>query len=388
MIGRVGDSTVAAALRRVSGLSLVSSKFVYVRGLGERYSSTTLNGATVPSPDLTRNVIPLDLFPTSIVDSLAVQKSYSADQAASFGGGNVDIRTKGIPDDLTYSVELGTGTYTETDSEALSYQGGDDGVFGTDEGTRALPDEISAALKRFRGGLSTSDIRKVLIEEGNQYASEQEADVGAQALNRKLALNLNRNISIEEGSTDPDGDVKASVGNRFYLDENWELGFLAGASYKSQWREAERTQRNFGAPDEQVNYRRKSTYSVDISGNFNLGLRFADEHAIESTSLFLCNTDDETSITDYFNENRQVSDGSGYREYLLKYEERELALNQVQGSHSLGPETRTLLPLEFFNWVPEELVFDWFFSDATATTDIPNQDDGSIRICCEHAAGL
>ncbi|WP_445357124.1 TonB-dependent receptor domain-containing protein [Microbulbifer sp. ANSA002] len=375
MIGRVGDSTVAAALRRVSGLSLVSDKFVYVRGLGERYSSTTLNGAIVPSPDLTRNVIPLDLFPTSIVDSLAVQKSYSADQAASFGGGNVDIRTKGIPDDLTYSVELGTGSNTETSGEVLSYQGGDDDIFGTDDGTRALPGEISAALKRFRGGLGISDIRKVLVEEGNQYASEQEADDAAQALNRELALNLNRDISIEEDSSDLDGDVKASVGNRFSLNDHWELGFLAGASYKNKWRESERTLRNFGAPKEQLNNRNKSTYSVDISGNLNLGIRFADEHVIETTSIFLRNTDDETSITDYFNENRQVSDGSGYREYLLKYEERELALNQVKGSHSLEPETKTLMPFDLLNWVPEEVVVDWFYSDATATTDIPNQVD-------------
>ena len=76
-IGRLGDSTVGDALRRVPGLTLVQDKFVYIRGLGERYTTTTLNGAYIPSPDLTRNVIPLNVFPTSIVESLKVQKSYS-----------------------------------------------------------------------------------------------------------------------------------------------------------------------------------------------------------------------------------------------------------------------------------------------------------------------
>lgn len=76
-ISRVGDSTVCMALRRVPGLTLVNDQFVYVRGLGERYSSVLLNGAQVPSPDLTRNVIPLDIFPTEIISSLAVQKAYS-----------------------------------------------------------------------------------------------------------------------------------------------------------------------------------------------------------------------------------------------------------------------------------------------------------------------
>ncbi|MDC0641008.1 TonB-dependent receptor plug domain-containing protein, partial [Porticoccaceae bacterium] len=63
-IGRIGDSNVASALRRVPGVTLVDDKYVFIRGLGERYSNSLLNGAVIPSPDLTRNVIPLDIFPT------------------------------------------------------------------------------------------------------------------------------------------------------------------------------------------------------------------------------------------------------------------------------------------------------------------------------------
>ncbi|WP_308367475.1 MULTISPECIES: TonB-dependent receptor domain-containing protein [unclassified Microbulbifer] len=373
MIGRVGDSTVAAALRRVSGLSLVNDKFVYVRGLGERYSSTTLNGATVPSPDLSRNVIPLDLFPTSVVESLAVQKSYSADKAASFGGGNVDIRTKGIPDALTYSIEIGTGMNTETDGDVLSYSGGSDDEFGTDDGTRALSGNIKAAMQRFRGDLSVAGIRRALIAEGNEYATEQEAEAAAQALNRELALNLNRDIAVEEDSSDPDMDIKTSVGNRFYFGEQWELGFLAGGSYKSQWRETERIKRSHGFPEERTDTRNESTYAVNMSGNLNIGVRFADEHEVEATTLFLRNTDDETSISDYFNENREISDGLGFREYALKYEEREMLVNQVKGSHSLGLQSKAMVPGGMLDWVPEELRVDWFYTDAAATTDIPNE---------------
>ncbi|WP_438628042.1 TonB-dependent receptor domain-containing protein [Microbulbifer sp.] len=372
MIGRVGDSTVAAALRRVSGLSLVSDKFVYVRGLGERYSSTTLNGATVPSPDLTRNVIPLDIFPTSVVDSLAVQKSYSVDQAATFGGGNVDIRTKGIPDQLIYSIEMGSGFNSETSGGVLSYEGGDDDAFGTDDGTRAMPAELQAALQRFKGSLGINDIRNTLLAEGNEYATPQEEIAAAEALNRGLALNLNRDIAIEEESSDPDYDFKGSVGNRFYFGDDWELGFLAGGSYKSKWREEETLKRSYGFPDERTDTRNKSTYSVDISGNLNLGLRYAGEHEITTTSLYLRNTDDETAIRDYFNENRQISDGRGFREYTIKYEERDLLLHQVKGSHSVGPATKALFG-GLLDWVPEELVLDWHYSDSTAATDIPNE---------------
>ncbi|MFI2810002.1 TonB-dependent receptor domain-containing protein [Microbulbifer zhoushanensis] len=373
MIGRVGDSTVAAALRRVSGLSLVSDKFVYVRGLGERYSSTTMNGATVPSPDLTRNVIPLDIFPTSVVDSLAVQKSYSADKAATFGGGNVDIRTRGIPESLTYSLELGTGTNSETDGDVLSYRGGDDDDFGTDDGARELAGEIDWYLERFQGRLGVADIRDTLQKEGVEYDSPQDAFSAAQKLNREMALYLNRDVAIEEESSEPDTDIKGSVGNRFYIGDDLEVGFLAGGSYKNKWREEERVKRSFGSPDQQFDTQNKSTYSVDLSGNLNLGVRYGDDHEISSTSLYLRNTDDETAIRDYFNENRQLADGRGFREYSIKYEERDLFVNQVKGSHVVGAQTREMMPGGMLNWVPEDLAFNWFYSEATAATDIPNE---------------
>jgi outer membrane receptor protein involved in Fe transport len=125
-IARLGDSTVGDALRRMPGLSLVGGKFIYIRGLGERYSSTFLNGAQIPSPDLTRNVIPLDVFPTSVVESLRVQKAWSPYLPANFGGGSVDIRTKGIPDGFVMKVEIGSGSNSEASGSGLTYPGGSD----------------------------------------------------------------------------------------------------------------------------------------------------------------------------------------------------------------------------------------------------------------------
>ncbi len=166
MIARLGDSTVAAALRRVPGLTLVQDKYVYIRGLGERYSQSTLNGAYIPSPDLTRNVIPLDVFPTSIVESLRVQKSWSPRMPASFGGGAVDIRTRGIPDALTFKLEVGLGENSETPGDAISYRGGGDDILGTDDGTRALPASIQQALATYQGNPSVNSILSFSAEPG------------------------------------------------------------------------------------------------------------------------------------------------------------------------------------------------------------------------------
>ena len=151
-ISRVGDSNVAIALQRVPGLSLVNGQFVYVRGLGERYSQTTVNGASVPSVDLSRNVVPLDLFPSFIVNSLSVQKSYSADRQASFGGA-IDIRTKRIPNGFVGGLQLGSAFNDANDDEVLTYAGGGEDNEGQDDGTRALSPRLQDALIQYQGNV-------------------------------------------------------------------------------------------------------------------------------------------------------------------------------------------------------------------------------------------
>ncbi len=371
MISRLGDTTVAVALRRIPGLSLVNEKFIYVRGLGERYSSTLLNGATIPSPDLTRNVIPLDIFPTSIVSSLRVQKAYSADMPAAFGGGAVDIRTKGIPDGFTYAIEVGSGYNFENDGDAYSYPGGGDDRWGTDDGARSLSTQLESQIGRFLGNLDVQGILGRLRKEGNHDATVEDA----RRINRELALHLNRDVSVAEESVHPDFDLKASIGNNVAFGQDWEAGFLLGGSYKTTWRENERLARNFNFPDQRTDTKLESTYTVDITGTASFGLRYLDEHEVATTSLFLRNTDDETTIRDFFNENREVSDEIGFRNYGVLFEERELIVHQVQGRHRFGELTRQLPVLRWFDrdWIPMDADVSWFYSDTVVHTDIPNQ---------------
>ncbi len=375
-ISRLGDSTVAAALRRMTGLTLVNDKFVYVRGLGERYSSTSLNGATIPSPDLTRNVIPLDIFPASIVQSLRVQKSYSADARANFGGGSIDIRTKGVPDGFTWTLEVGGGYNLENDGEVLSYPGGGDDDWGEDDGTRALASSITDAISRFRGNLGVQNIANTLRQEGNTYDSPAAAFAAAQTVNRQMALGLNRNIDIQHQDDTPDYALKASIGNSFLLGRDWELGFLVGGAYETNWRERHRFSRLFSAPDEETEFEDESIRSVDLHASVNLGLLYGNDHEISTTSLYLRNTDDRTAIRDFFNENRRRSDGFGFRDYRIRFEERDLRVNQIRGTHRLGSDTRELLPgflHDALDLLPGDFELTWFYSDSESGTSIPNQ---------------
>lgn len=144
-IGRTGDSDAAQALGRVTGLTVVDGKSVYVRGMGDRYASSLLNGARLPSPETDKRVVPLDLFPTAILESMAIQKTYGADLYGDFGGGAVSLRTVGVPDDrfkrrlrgsLSFSLGLDPNTLGQTKTIGA---GGTLDVLGIDDGTRALP---------------------------------------------------------------------------------------------------------------------------------------------------------------------------------------------------------------------------------------------------------
>ena len=373
-IARLGDSTVGAALRRVPGLTLVQDKFVYIRGLGERYATTTLNGSQIPSPDLTRNVIPLNVFPTSIVESLRVQKSYSPSISANFGGGAVDIRTKGIPDDLTIRFEGGIGFNSENPSNINTYPGGGDDWLGTDDGTRALSPVISDGLVAYQGNPSVSNIRADL-ERQNLGLGPSERTYQSELINRELGAALNRNFGIEEKSVEPDYIFRASVGNRFQLGDVWDFGFAVGGSYETDTRWRRTNTAAFGQPEELNGTREESTRSVNMAGTLNLGLGFADEHEISTTSLFLRNTDDETEVFDYFNENRFRSSGRGVREYRFEWEEREMTTHQFRGTHRIGAATRDRFGFvdNVLGLLPEDAELSWFYSDSEATTDIPNR---------------
>ena len=369
-ISRLGDSTVAAALRRVPGLTLVQDKFVYIRGLGERYSQSTLNGAMIPSPDLTRNVIPLNVFPTSVVSSLSVQKSWAPSQSANFGGGSVDIRTKGIPDEMTFKFEIGLGSNSENPSSIISYNGGGDDSFGVDDGTRALAPEIQQALNQFQGRPDVNTIFQYL-----QRNSETASLFDAQTVNRSLALALNRDISITTESANPDYSLRASFGNNWVVTRDLELGFAVGASYGTDWRFRRTRTANFGLPDEQRGTREESTRSVNIAGTVNFGVNYLEDHEIATTSLLLRNTDDETEVFDFFNENRQLSSGRGFRDYRLQFEEREMITHQIKGTHYLGNATRERFSFlePVIRLLPVDTKLEWFYSDSEAITDIPNQ---------------
>lgn len=344
-ISRTGDSDAAAALRRVTGITLVDGKFIYVRGLGERYSSTQLNGAAVPSPDPTRTVIPLDLFPSSIIESLSVQKSYSASMPAHFAGGNVDVRLKTIPTDFIFNMKGKLGANSNNFDDGLTYNGGSDDWYGKDDGTRAAPEDLANLWSSFSS-----------INELNQED------------NRQIAAQLNRDYDSKTESVDPNTGLDMTIGNKIDFDD-FRLGFLSAISYDNKWEVTE------GYEGQDFTYSESNEaggtwslvrgfdevdtteHSVRFSGMLSLGLEYMRDHRFDFTSLILHDTRDEISDKRGNTNNVLLSDGLRVRDSEIIYEEREMISNQLRGTHNLN------------DWWG--LGVDWFYSESRSNRYAP-----------------
>ena len=340
-IARTGDSDAAAALRRVTGITLVDGKFIYVRGLGERFSSTQLNGAAVPSPDPTRTVIPLDLFPSSIIESLSVQKSYSPSMPAHFAGGNVDIRLKSIPSDFIFNVKGKLGGNTNNLDDGLTYNGGSDDWYGIDDGTRKAPSD--------------------LLNLWNSYTPVNDL---SQEDNRKIAAQLNRDYDPKKENINPNVGVDIALGNKFDF-EDFRFGFLSSISYDNKWEVSEGyegqdfTQGSDGKWSLVRGFDEVETteHSVRFSGMLSLGLEYRRDHRIDFTSLILHDTRDEITDKRGNTNNVTITDGLRVRDTEVIYEEREMIANQLRGTHNLN------------DWFG--LGVDWFYSDARSNRYAP-----------------
>ncbi|HEX6224139.1 MAG TPA: TonB-dependent receptor, partial [Chryseolinea sp.] len=138
---KIGDSDAASAIKRVSGVSVEDGKYVFVRGLGDRYTKSTLNGVDIPGLDPDRNTVQMDMFPTSLIDNIIVLKSFTSDLPGDFTGGIVNIDIKDFPEEKTLNISINGGynSAMHFNKNYLTYDGGSTDFLGFDDGTRDIP---------------------------------------------------------------------------------------------------------------------------------------------------------------------------------------------------------------------------------------------------------
>jgi len=360
-ISRTGDGDAASALRRVTGLTLVDGKFIYVRGLGERYSSTQLNGMGVPSPDPTRSVVPLDLFPSDIIESLNVQKSFSPNMPSHFGGGNVNIRTKTIPTDFIFRLSGGLGYNTNNSDDGFFYSGGGDDWTGRDDGTRELSSVISDSLDRAQSdaGIQGSNSYRLTLEDRKAMLSSMFWDIGP-----------------DPKSVDPDFNLGMTLGDNYDTDYG-VFGFLSAVSYENEWNINQGSQGNnlgtVGCSDLPDRYSKDgkcfaqffegvdTEQQVRWSGMLNLGWEINSNHRIDMTNLILHDMSDRVRVREFIDINETVFGETELQRVDMLFEERRMNSNQIKGTHNF-PE------LNF-------LYLDWYAGTSRARRSAPGSLD-------------
>ena len=138
---KLGDNDAAGAIKRVTGVSVQGGKYVFVRGLGDRYTKSILNGMDIPGLDPDRNTLQMDIFPTNVIDNILVVKSFTPDLPGDFTGGVVNIVTKDFPEEKTMNISGGLGYNPDMhlNDDYLTYEGSKSQFLGFDDNARNLP---------------------------------------------------------------------------------------------------------------------------------------------------------------------------------------------------------------------------------------------------------
>ncbi len=223
-IKRTGANDIASAVKSVPGVSVQDGKYVYVRGLGDRYTKTLLNGMDVPGLDPDRNTLQLDLFPTAILDNIQVVKSFTPESSADFTGGYVDIITKDIPTRQEFGISLGASYNSSMhfNNDALSSKTSGTDFLGYDDGFRSLPINPAQVIPPTSAGSSLlTQITQTLTP---QMGVEREQNL------------MNYNFGV-------------NLGNQYTLGEESRLGFQAALNYRSTSDFFEDAQNNFWFKD-------------------------------------------------------------------------------------------------------------------------------------------
>ena len=320
-IARTGEGDIAGALSRVTGLSVVGDGFVYVRGLGDRYSLALLNGSPLPSPEPMRRSIPLDLFPTNVVASSLVQKTYSPSFTGEFGGGVINLTTLSSPKTPFFSASLGMSGDTETtDNLGYDYYGGEYDWTGYDSGLRDTPPALGAFFASGEtmssGNVDTGAIAQELVTPQNALIQHIE-----------VPYNWSGNMSA--------GDAW-SVG-----DNDSRLGLIGTLGFSNHWRTRDNTEQTPGSADLSVidkDYRRVGTDNRAVTNAMvGLSYEFGAGSKLRWTNFYIHDTLKHSTLASGVQNNQSL--GADYLEQTTAWYERQLLSTQLTADIRLDPWT-------------------------------------------------
>lgn len=318
---RVGDSDAADALKRVTGVSIEGGKYVFVRGLGDRYTKTMLNSIDIPSLDPDKNSLQIDIFPTNLIDNMVINKSALADMPADFTGGIVNIETKSFPEEHFFDVSASIGYNPDMhfNSEFLNYSGSGTDFLGFDNGKRDLPP-----------GAENATIPSPISGDSPEQVSN-------------FLQGFNSTLGPYSTTNPMDYSIGLSLGNQFRVASDKRLGYILSATYRNSYSHYNNYQ--FGEyqtqPDPTVFDLVYATRQNGVVSERNVlagglaGIAYKTSRSkYNLTGMHLQNG--ESSATNFFIDNSESAPGqSGYTadSYNLVYGERSVTNFMLRGTH-------------------------------------------------------
>ncbi|GAB3227825.1 TonB-dependent receptor [Algoriphagus aestuariicola] len=343
---QIGDGDAASAVKRVTGVSIEGGKYVYVRGLGDRYTKTVLNGMDVPGLDPDRNTIQMDIFPTNVIDNIIVSKSFTSDLPADFTGGVVDIETKDFPEEKTMKlgISVGVNPSMHFNKNYITYEGGKTDWLGFDDGTRAIP----------TGGRTDIPLYGQVVGNPNSPAGLEY---------QQILGDFNKTLGGTRQSSLMDFGLSFSLGNQIARPKvTW--GYNAAVTYKNETEYYQGAEFNlYGKPIGETETelepleRQRGDYGVNnvlLGGMAGIALK-TNASKYKLNFLHLQNGESKAGIFDFVNTNLGANFEA--KQYNLEYSQRALTSILLSGTH-------------FFNGRDWEL--SWKIAPTLSTIDDPD----------------
>mgnify|MGYP001228354019 CR=1 FL=1 len=307
LIKKNNSSDGADILKRMTGVTISEGKYAFIRGVGDRYNNTMLNGANLPSTDPEKKSFSYDIFPASLVENILTFKTFTPDKPADFSGGLVQISTIEFPSRFILDLSTSGGFNTNTTGKtSIGYNGGKTDFLGYDDGTRGLPGDITST-KLARGNFSDSALTAITKSFSNDWQTQS----------KTAPIN---------------GSIKLDIGNRIEFGED-VLGYVASLTYSNTDATKDLTKNFYDFSGARYNYKGYSyNNTVAWGGLLNFSYKFDRTNKISFKNIYNQNADDITTL--YSGDYRYADQ---YREVTsFNYVSRSLLSNQLIGQHQFS----------------------------------------------------
>ncbi len=325
-VQRAGDADAGSAMKRVTGVTVEGGKYVYVRGLGDRYTKTLLNGSEIPSLDPNRNSVQMDLFPANLIDNIIVYKTFTPDLPGSFTGGLVKITTKDFPQkfSLTYNSSFGFNTSASFRKDFLTGQRGKLDWLGMDDGIRALPAPLSNSGYIVPDQSFADPVKADAIEEAtNAFSTSINPEVSNSSLNHSHAFTI--------------GDQKKLGGKPF--------GYVVGLSYnktdnfyenavEGRWQLVSNIDQSNGLNNQVYLQGDQASREVLWGGLVNFSWLPADGHQFSFN--YMHNQSGNSSARFLEGDLTRDDPNIVFQTRVISYTQRALDMFQLKGDHAFG----------------------------------------------------